>query len=166
MKVSVISVGDRAADAANTPTVCLPTFISGGNAKFPLEVSENTDVICSPSHHTPPPRHHSSSRTLDSIHELWVKNLRLIHQLLRLPTSCPLPRMLFPQSSAWPPSSHSGLGAKVTFSVGGSGECRGPFPHSPAERAPPTHHTPPCFSYLSLKSCCLCLFTCWLASWK
>lgn len=45
MKISVISVGDKVTITANTIEVSLlPTFITEGNAKFLLEVSENNSV--------------------------------------------------------------------------------------------------------------------------
>lgn len=45
MKISVISVGDKVTITANTIEVSLlPTFITEGNAKFLLEVSENNSA--------------------------------------------------------------------------------------------------------------------------
>lgn len=109
MKVPVISIGDRIADAANTTAVCLPIFVSGGNAKVQLEVSENRDVIFCP---------HSSSETPDSIHGPQIKNPCLTYQahschwtfILAIPS----PGMLF-SISMCSLSSHPSFYPKAAF---------------------------------------------------
>lgn len=44
MKIPVISTGDKVTGTTNTFSLS-PTFTTGGNAKFHLEVSKNKDVI-------------------------------------------------------------------------------------------------------------------------
>lgn len=126
MKVSGISIGDRAADAANTSAAGLLIFISRGNAKFHLEVSEHRDVVF------PPFKFRDTESTLGP----QVKNPCLPHHahstsgpsyLLSPHLECSSPTSLW--SSCSP---HSSFFPKVAFSQS--------IPHSLAKVAAPSAH--------------------------
>lgn len=124
MKVSGISIGDRAADAANTSAVGLLIFFSRGNAKFHLEVSEHRGIVFPP----------FKFRDTDSTHGPQVKNPCLPHHAHSTSgPSIPSPGTLLPYISVELTLISLKLLSKGCFLTGS-------LLHSPAEVAAPATH--------------------------